>query len=203
MTTETQIKSAQLHLIPRSADVEIRAAGEDEGRYGARFRGPQPVIHENGDTVTVAYPRLRGMLRRGTGELRLDPALAWTIRVDGGASRLVADLRGLPLRSLEIAGGANDVEVALPEPTGPVTVRIAGGASKVNVRRAAGTAALLRISGGATKLTFDDQRFGAIGGETRLASAGADEAGDRYEIEIAGGASNLSVTTDGRAGGKA
>ena len=51
----------------------------------------------------------------------------------------------------------------------------------------------MRIAGGASKLTFDEQRLGAVGGETQLASPGAERASDRYEIEIGGGASELTI----------
>jgi hypothetical protein len=69
-----------------------------------------------------------------------------------------------------------------------------GGASAVSVRRPAGVPARVRVAGGATNLTFDDERFGSLGGETRLASTGADDAAERYDVEVDGGASKLSVT---------
>lgn len=102
-------------------------------------------------------------------------------------------LSGLSLRSLAIAGGASDVQLVLPEPADVVRVRIAGGASEVSVRRPTGVAARARIAGGATNLTFDDERYGAVGG-ARLASAGAEDAAERYDIDVDGGASKLSVT---------
>ncbi len=49
------------------------------------------------------------------------------------------------------------------------------------------------MRGGASKLTLDDQRFGAIGGETRLESPDCAGATDRYEITITGGASNVAI----------
>jgi hypothetical protein len=65
--------------------------------------------------------------------------------------------------------------------------------------RPAGVAATLGIAGGASRLTFDGERYGAIGGETRLETANAASA-DRYEIEITGGASKL-VVAEAEAGG--
>lgn len=49
--------------------------------------------------------------------------------------------------------------------------------------------------GGASKLVLGDQRFGAVGGETRLASPDYAAAKDRYEISITGGASHVTVST--------
>ena len=196
MLTEPQLKTMRLRLILRSADLALRADGECERRYWSSFDGPEPTIHEDDDSVTVEYPRFRGGLpfRPSRGEVRLNPLFAWEIHVDGGVSNLAADLSALPLRSFEIAGGASDVQVVLPEPTGLIPIRIRGGASKVSFRRAAGVPARLRIAGGASELTFDDERFGAVGGETRLASTGAEDAAERYDIEVGGGASRLIVT---------
>jgi hypothetical protein len=186
----------RLRLVPRSADLVIRADGEAERPYSASFQGPEPTIREDGDSVTVEYPRFRAALptRRSRGELRLNSAFPWEISVEGGVSKLDADLSGLWLRSLAIAGGASDVRVELPEPADVVPVRFAGSASQVALRRPRGVSARLRIAGGASNLTFDNERRGAVGGETRLASAGAEGATERYDIDVDGGASKLSVT---------
>ncbi len=72
-------------------------------------------------------------------------------------------------------------------------VRIGGGAHKLEIVRPGGAAARLRVGGGANRLAFDDQRYGAIGGVVALDTPGAAEASDRYEIEITGGVSHLTV----------
>ena len=74
-------------------------------------------------------------------------------------------------------------------------MRISGGASKVALRRPAGTEARAEVSGGASQLVFDDQRLGAVGGRTVLASGGFADAADRYEIRFTGGASQVTVAT--------
>jgi hypothetical protein len=205
MATKTQLETARLRIVPRSADLTIRADAEGGRRYAASFIGTEPTIRETGDTITVEYPRFRGgfSFRESRGELRLGSSCAWEIHVEGGVSKLVAELSGLPLRSIEIAGGASDVRVVLPEPVGVVPVRIRGGASKVGVQRPRGVAARLAIMGGTSKLAFDAERLGAVGGEIRLASPGAEDAAERYDIEVGGGASELTVTADGNGGGPA
>jgi hypothetical protein len=49
------------------------------------------------------------------------------------------------------------------------------------------------VRGGANRLELDGRRFGAVGGELRLASPGWDTAGDRYDVEVQGGASRLEI----------
>jgi hypothetical protein len=69
---------------------------------------------------------------------------------------------------------------------------VSHGASRLDLR-------LPRPSGvgrGVTDLTFDEQEFGAVGGRLRLASRQAAAAAGGYEIEIAGGAAHVQVTTE-------
>jgi len=83
--------------------------------------------------------------------------------------------------------------VALPGPSGTVPVRLAGGASEVAFRRPPGTAARLKVIGGATSLAFDAQKLGAVAGTVVLETPGWDGHADRYEITITGGAAGVSV----------
>ena len=165
--------------------------------YRARFDGPRPAVHEANGTITIDYPRLGTPGRMGLGrraaEITLSPRAAWALAL-GGVARMRADLRGLELRSLEVSGGASDLDLALPAPRGVVPVWIGGGARAVALRLPAGSAARLRIGGGASRITFDDQYLGAVGGGIRLTTDDAGGASDRYEIEVGGGASRLTVT---------
>jgi hypothetical protein len=77
-------------------------------------------------------------------------------------------------------------------------VRIGGGAHKLEIVRPGGAAVRLRVGGGAHRLAFDDQRYGAIGGVVAVDTPGAADARDRYEIEIAGGVSHLTVGPQAR-----
>jgi hypothetical protein len=193
--TPTQLETARLQLTPRHAEVVIRA-GRPGDRIETRFSGPEPRLHQDDGDVAVAFPRFRGAhpLSSRVAELRLDPSVAWIIEIEGGAARLVADLSGLALRELAIGGGVSDVAVLLPAPEGHVPIRVDGGASKLSISRPPATALALRIRGGASRLAFDDQRHGAIGGEVRLVTPGFEDAADRYAVEIQGGASRLTVS---------
>jgi hypothetical protein len=115
------------------------------------------------------------------------------VEVRGGVYKVEANLSGLKLASLVLTRGLSDVDLTLPEPSGVVPVRLTGGASEVNIRRPAGVEAHLSVKGGASKLTFDEQSFDAVGGKLRLRSPGYDSVSDRYEIEVSGGASKITV----------
>jgi DNA-binding MarR family transcriptional regulator len=164
--------------------------------YAARFEGRVPAVKVEGGIVTVQYPRFTPFdWRKLSAHLTLNAAVPWHVEFRGGVNKLSADLGPLVLAGLEMTGGVSDVTVALPKPAGHVLIRISGGASNVVLRRPASAAAQLEISGGASKLAFDDQRLGAIGGRTRLATPEFRAATDRYAIEVTGGASNLTIET--------
>ena len=162
--------------------------------YRATFEGPAPEIFVRGGTVTVVQRR-RFFQRANSCNFTLAASIPWDVVLRGGMWKLDADLRPLRLSSLEVTGGASDVEIELPAPVGVVQVRLSGGASQVKLRRPKGTEARAEVSGGASQLVFDDQQLGAVGGKIALASPGFDAAVDRYEIRFTGGASQLSVTT--------
>jgi DNA-binding MarR family transcriptional regulator len=183
-----------LQVVSGAARLHLHAELSMPELLRARFEGRVPSVRQDGGTVTIAYTRFRAVQRRGeTADVALNGAIPWDIHIRGGVSQLTADLAALPLGSLEVAGGASDVAVSLPPPTGTVRVSFSGGASKLFLHRPRGVAARLQVSGGVGKLAFDAQRLGAVGGETRLESPDYATAEDRYEILISGGTSQLAL----------
>jgi hypothetical protein len=169
--------------------------------FRARFDQPAPSVGVDGGTVTVRYPRfgerggLRPWARRG-GDVTLNQEVAWHIEVRGGVAYLDADLRVLRLEALDLGRGASQVEVRLPRPAGVVPVSIHGGASHVRIRRPAGVPVRLRVGHGVADLRFDEQQWGAVGGELRLATPEAAQGPDRYQIEIGSGAAHLEISAE-------
>jgi hypothetical protein len=168
--------SGRLQFVRGAANVVLRVDSSIDDLYRARFDGPPPEVHARDGAVTIRYPRTFHPFdwRRRTAEVTLNPAIPWQI---------------------EFHGGASGVAVTLPRPSGTVSVRVTGGASDVTIHRPEGVAARIRVGRDVSELAFDEQRFGAIGGETRLQTPGYDGAADRYDVEVAGGASKLSVGT--------
>lgn len=191
------ITHGRLQFTRGAANVTFRADSAIGDLYRARFDGPPPEVHAQDGAVTIRYPRTFHPFdwRKRTAEVTLNPAIPWQIEFHGGLSRLDADLSVLELGSFEVTGGASGVAVILPRPSGTVSVRVSGGASDVTIHRPEGVAARIRVGRGVSKLAFDEQRFGAIGGEMRLQTIAYDGAADRYDLEVTGGASKLSIDT--------
>ena len=190
-------RSGRLVFASGASRVAVRAGSSLADLYRARFEGRMPRVGVEDGTVAIRYPRFdwRYYLRERPAEIMLNASISWDIEIRDGASRLTADLRGIELGSFEVSGGASRVEVALPSPSGTVPIRVLGGASNVAIHRPEGVAAQVRIAGGSTNLAFDEQRFGAVGGEVSLHSPNYEGARDRYDITITGGASNVAIAT--------
>ncbi|WP_273846434.1 MarR family winged helix-turn-helix transcriptional regulator [Rubrobacter calidifluminis] len=194
-------RSGRLVFAGGAARLILRADSGMDDLYRARFEGPVPKVEVADGIVTFRYPRRLGVLfewrNRSGGEVTLSTAVPWEVEVRGGAYKVEADLSGLRLTSFVLTRGFSNVALTLPEPSGVVPIRLSGGASKVTIRRPAGVEAHLNMRGGASKLVFDGQSFEAVGGTLRLQSPDSHNAADRYEIEISGGASEITVTTSG------
>ena len=176
------------------ANLTIRVDASIPETYRAEFYGPKPQVRETDGVVSIDYPRFNPLIwGRTAANVTLNPSKAWAIDIDGGVSRLDADLRRVELAGIDVEGGASQFDVQLPRPTGAVRIGVSGGASKLTLRRPAAVPARLHVGGGASKLALDDQFFGAVGGPIRLETPDYSVAGDRYEVEIGGGASKIKV----------
>lgn len=166
-----------------------------EDLYRGRFAGLVPEVRTAGGVVTVRYPRRLHpfSFRRHDGQLTVNASVPWAVEIDGGAGRVTADLSSLELTRLDLGGGASHVSVVLPRPSGTVRIRIGGGASNVSLRRPQDVPARVKVTGGASHLTLDSQHLDAAGGGLELATPEFESADDRYDIEVLGGASSLTV----------
>ena len=191
------VTAGRLEFTKGASKITLGADSSLTDLYRAAFEGPVPEIRVDGGTVTVQQRRRFRPFdwRAQSADFTLSTAVPWEIVLRGGMWKLSADLRGLQVTGLHVSGGASDIEITLPAPVGTVPVRIAGGASKVKVRRPKNTDARAEVSGGASQLQFDDQRLGAVGGRNVLGTPGYSEATDRYEIRFTGGASQVTIET--------
>lgn len=188
------VQVGALEFANGASELFVYATDRRDDLYRATFEGPQPTVRVQDGSITVRHKRM-GLLDWGkhSGEISLNPTIPWRIALRGGASAVSVDARELQLQEFVIEGGASKVEALLPHPSGTVRVSVDGGASRLDLRRPAGVPAHLQVRGGANGLGFDAQRFGAVGGDLRLASPGWELATDRYDIEVRGGASRLTV----------
>jgi hypothetical protein len=95
---------------------------------------------------------------------------------------------------MEFNTGASREEIFLDQPTGKVGISFNGGALTVLVHRPSGTEASVQVSGGAINLTADGDQERGIGSKS-WQTDGYDNATDGYDIQVNGGACNVTVDT--------
>ncbi|HLK90631.1 MAG TPA: hypothetical protein VKZ18_12090 [Polyangia bacterium] len=191
----------RLHFAKGVSDLSLRVAANQTALIGGHFYGPLPDVSVAGEEVSIQYRRfgiadwLGGVLRgeRVGATLVLHPAVAWDLVFHGGASQVEVDLRQGRVTGVEISGGASDVRLALPAPDAIVPLRIRGGASDLTVTRPANIPVGVRVRGGVSHLEIDRRQIGAAGGPLALDSDGWSSAAARYDLQLTGGASRLSV----------
>lgn len=176
--------------------VAVRGGAPDGALAALRFERPRPKVTAAPGEVRVAFAGLFASLLQGLprpGDVALCAQVAWDVEIARGVARATLDLAGLDVRSVRVRGGASDLDVALGAPRGAVPVVVHGGASGIRVRRPAGVPVRVDVLGGASHVALDRQELDAVGGPLRLASRGAEDAVDRYDVEVRGGASSLRV----------
>jgi hypothetical protein len=131
--------------------------------------------------------------RSRLADIGLNPAVSWSIEVDGGVTDLEGDLRSIRLGGLDVRGGANHVRIRLGAPDGTARVALAGGASVVRFDRPRGVATAVQVRDGVSRLRFDGQEARTVGGSLRLQTDEYAAAPDRYEFELGGGASEVTI----------
>lgn len=170
----------------------IRADPDLGDLFAARVEGRKPRIEAEHGVVRISG------LRHGRAqgdEVAVNAAVPWDLQVSGGAQRLNVDLGIVRLRSFELSGGASEVTVNLGRPVGTVPVTFSGGVSRAGIHRPPGTAIRVHITSGVSRLALDDLSFGSVGGETRWQSPDFAAAEDRFDFELNGGASRLTIGT--------
>lgn len=137
---------------------------------------------------------LRGSRRlfrgRAEGDIALNSAIPWRVRLHGGSNVIDAQLSGLVVAGIEVSGGSGTVQFSLGPARGNVPIRIGGGAMHITIHRPAGAAARVRVQGGLVELELDGERPGRSYSK-RWQTAGFDIAGDGYDITVRGGMSTL------------
>jgi hypothetical protein len=200
VATPEQVAKATMRLVfPHGvANLTIRAGESMSDAYRGEFYGPKPTVTHADGVISIDYPRFNPFIwGRTSAAVTLSPSVAWVIEIHGGVAHWDGDLRQLQVAEIEVRGGVSKVELRLPTPAGVVPIHVSGGVSHLTLQRPGTVPARLRIGGGASKLELDTQYLGAIGGPVRLETPDYGNGdGGKYDLEIGGGASKVTVKRD-------
>jgi hypothetical protein len=198
-----ELDQANLHIEAGAATITIKGTGSlgtDLYRAHIEYSGPKPDVSLDrlSGNLTITQSSVFGLFqsRRLSLDLQINTNVRWKIEADTGAATETFDLTDAKVGSIDINTGASHDEIVLGAPSGTVPVTINGGALTVKLHRRPGTAASIQVSGGAISLSADGREIHGVGSQ-RWRSDGYDQAGSRYQIEINGGACNVTMDTTG------
>ena len=175
--------------------LEFTGAAPAGDLLAATFDGPQPDVRVAGGEVTIRYRRqASAAFSTRRARIALSAAIPWTIELDGGITDLTGSLEAVSLERMDVEGGANHIRLDLPRPTGTAAVRIGGVVSSARLHRPAGIPVAVRVAGGIAHLRVDGGRREQVAGQKRYVGPGFAESPDRYELEVLGGASEVTVS---------
>ena len=185
----------QVRAVAESAASRLRFGGRigPDELLRAVFDGPPPDARATNGIVSMRYSRRLLDSRSRRALVALNPGPSWSIEVEGGITDLDGDLSTVRLAGLEVRGGANHLRLQLGQPDGTSRIVLAGGMSEARLDRPRGVATAIQIRGGVSHLRFDGNRTDSVSGNSRLQTEDYATAMNRYEIEVSGGASGLTV----------
>jgi DNA-binding MarR family transcriptional regulator len=162
--------------------------------FRARFERGEVTVRASDGTVTIESRRWQLFQGRVEGEVVLNPAIPWAVRIRGGASRIDARLADVSVSEVELLGGLSNAEFTFGTPPGTVPIRVTGGASRLAFHRPAGVPMRLQVRGGVSDVRVDDQHLRGASG-LNWESPGYASATGKYDLSMRGGLSRLTVDT--------
>jgi hypothetical protein len=193
--------SATIRIDHGAGELRIAAGPAPGNLLDGQFLGPvEQQVHRAGDRVDVRIKADSGVWdwwwanRRGLDwRIAIASGVPTSLEIHAGASSSDLDLHDLAVTDLLLETGASKTEVTAPA-RGRSSVRVRAGAASVRIRIPGSTAARIESGGlGLASLAVDQRRFPSLGGNV-YQSPGYDEAADRVDVRVEGGAASFSVS---------
>jgi hypothetical protein len=125
----------------------------------------------------------------------LNAAVSWQLDLAAGTTRTVADLAGGRVAGIAVTKGSDVIDLTLPRPDGSVTIRLAAGASRLELSLPGGVPARVNAAAGAGEISLDGQdQVGVAAGSVFTTPAWAPGVAG-YDVEATAGAARITVTT--------
>lgn len=169
--------------------------------FRARFTGTDPTVRVVGNEVDVESRFRRSTRRFQSAQIVLNNSIPWEFEVHE-AWRLNADLRGIQLSKFSLEGGAGNVDLRLPHPSGTVSIRFGGDVYAISVLRPAGVALRVHVHGSFYRLHVDGKRIEATD-QQPIQSPGFAREADRYDIDLTGNVYRFVIANEPEAGRRA
>lgn len=147
--------------------------------------------------IFLSHQSKKMKLKKGEFEnkvnVTLNKTVLWKLDIETGASDCQLDLSNHKIESLELKGGASNMDVKLGQPVGKSKIDIETGASQLVVLVPANAAVRLTTETGLTGTTIEGLSKQKDG--TYTTSVYNDSAKDLYKIKISAGVASIEVKT--------
>jgi hypothetical protein len=143
-----------------------------------------------GDALDVTLEPRGRRRRSGDWEVGLSRALPLSLRIEAGANRADLDLADIRIDDLDVETGASATSITLPT-AGRTRATVRCGAARVGIRIPERVAARIVSRTGLASMRVDETRFPKFEGGYR--SPGFDEAPDRVDLTVEGGAATVEI----------
>jgi hypothetical protein len=125
----------------------------------------------------------------------LNAAVSWQLDLAAGTTTTMVDLVGGRVAGIAVTKGSDVIDLTLPRPDGSVTVRLAAGASRLQLSLPGGVPARVNAAAGAGEVSLDGQdHVGVAAGSVFTTPAWAPGAAG-YDVDATAGAARITVTT--------
>lgn len=186
-----------------SANITMTGAseiGDDLFRAHIAYTGTKPDVNldsSSGD-VHISQSNTSGFFfqsHKFVLDLQLNASVRWSIAINSGAANDTFNLAAVNVASIEVNTGASRETIIVGPPSGTIPVTINGGALTVTIHRPQGVAASVSVSGGAVTMSLDGRQHHAVGSANDQ-TGDYDNATNRYQVQVDGGACNVTVDPD-------
>ena len=191
--------SARVKLHHGAGELRIDDAADPDQLLDGVFGGGviSDVRRDNGQArVDLRVPDAAFAWPVGPGRVLdwrvgFDRQIPLELVIEGGASRMILDLRNLRVSDLRLATGASATELYFPTQAGETRARIESGAASVDMRVPDGVAARIRFKGALSNVDIDMTRFARVGEVYESPDYASAE--NRLDLEVESGVGSVSV----------
>jgi hypothetical protein len=125
----------------------------------------------------------------------LNSAVSWQLDLAGGTTKTVANLVGGKVAGIVVSKGSDVIDLTLPRPDASVGLRLAAGASRLQLSLPSGVPVRVTAAAGAGTVSLDGQEHVGVKAGSVFTTFGWAPGAAGYDLDATAGAARITVTT--------
>ena len=189
--------AATLRVVTGTPTLTIGVA--DLGRTGTLLRvstppaSPAPQLQTadgaGGPVISVSAAEASAIT------VTLNSAVSWQLDLAAGTTKTVANLVGGKVAGIVVTKGSDVIDLTLPRPDAGVGLRLAAGASRLQLSLPSGVPVRVTAAAGAGAVSLDGQQHVGVKAGSVFATSGWAPGAAGYDLDATAGAARITVTT--------